>query len=79
MPGKKWSGLRVASTIASTDDGSSPASSRAITLARRAISAPVIPSGTHRRSRMPVRSTIHSSLVSISRVRSSFVTTRSGT
>ncbi len=65
MPGKKWSGLSVASTMASTSEASMPASPSAISAAARAMSAPLIPSDTQRRSRMPVRSTIHSSEVSM--------------
>ncbi len=65
--------------IASTSFGSSFASSRARCDARSARSEVASPSATTRRSRIPVRSTIHWSFVSTSFSRSAFVTTFSGT
>src|SRR5712691_690458 len=55
------------------------AASSARSVARSPSSAPVSPSLTHRRSWIPVRERIHSSLVSIDWESSSLETTRSGT
>src|SRR5262249_19483701 len=80
VPGKSWSGDSVAkTTIWIFSSGSSAAAS-----ARPAASTPrshepmPVLSSLRRRSRMPVRSMIHSSVVSIHCLRSSFLTTRGG-
>src|SRR5512144_2027389 len=59
--------------------GSQPAWARAFFVASRSRSEFSVPSRTQRRSRMPVRSWIHASEVSMRVASSSFVTTRSGT
>ena len=74
-----WSGERLAKTMASMSSGFHPAWSRARRVARWAISALPSPGSTQWRSWMPVRWTIHSSVVSMSVVNSWLVTTRSGT
>src|SRR5216117_2999167 len=73
------SGVVVASTIWSTSCGSSSAISSARRHAISARSLEACSGAAMRRSRMPVRSTIHSSDVSTSFARSWFVSTRSGT
>jgi hypothetical protein len=79
-PGKNTSGLRVAKTIMSTSATVRPARSRAIFAAGTARSLAPMPScSMKRRSLMPVRWRIHSSLVGMSFARSSFVTTFVGT
>src|SRR6185503_8039826 len=65
--------------IASRSAGVRPAAFSARSVAAWASPAPVSPSRTQRRSWLPVRVRIHSSLVSMSWERSSLVTTRSGT
>src|SRR5213075_384977 len=59
--------------------GVRPALPSALSDASRASETPVSPSETQWRVLMPLRCTIHSSDVSISLARSSFVTTRAGT
>jgi hypothetical protein len=73
------SGVTVATTIRSTDDASTPASSSALRAAGAAMSVSASSFVAKRRSRMPVRSTIHSSVVSTNCSRSLFVKIRSGT
>ena len=81
VPGKRWSGESVAKITICTSRGVIPASSSA----RFAASTPrsdepmPLPGSTQCRSRMPVRSRIQSSEVSIHWRRSSLVTTRAGT
>ena len=79
LPGAKWSGVDVASTMASMSPRARPDASMARRLARSARSTPVSPSRTQWRWRMPVRCAIHSSVVSMTAARSSLVTMRSGT
>src|SRR3954454_8048658 len=78
VDGKTISGVIVPTTISSISAGVSPAAS----MARRAAAVPrvavVSPSETIRRSRMPVRWTIQSSLVSTIRANSSLVRRFSG-
>src|SRR5262245_14239652 len=69
----------VAKMMKSISRTSRPASAMAASAACSARSVEPMPGSTKRRSRMPVRSTIHSSLVSMSLARSWLVTTRSGT
>ena len=64
--------------IASRSLGSTPASSRARRAARNAMSALPLPSSRTRRSLIPVRTVIHSSLVSTIFSRSRLVTTLVG-
>jgi hypothetical protein len=73
------SGVTVAQTSKSMSFGSSDARSRAAIAAGRAMSVNASSSEAIRRSRIPVRSMIHSSDVSTSVDSSSFVNTRSGT
>ena len=73
------SGVTVATMIRSTCDASSPAGSSASRAAGRQRSESACPGSAIRRSRIPVRSRIHSSEVSIIVESSSFVMTRSGT
>ena len=73
------SGVTVATISRSMLFGSAPAISSARRAAGRQMSVSASSSAAIRRSRMPVRSTIHSSFVSTSFDRSSFVSTRSGT
>jgi hypothetical protein len=78
VDGSSRSGVAVDSTITSTSPGWMPARSMAMRLARAAISAAPMSASAMRRSRMPVRSKIHSSDVSTSFSMSAFVITRSG-
>ena len=73
------SGVTVATTIRSIEDASTPASASAATAAGSAMSVSACSLVANRRSRIPVRSTIHSSVVSTNCSRSLFVKTRSGT
>ena len=78
-PGKNTSGESVAKMIASISFGSTPARSQAICTAGTARSLAPMPScSMKRRSRIPVRCWIHSSLVLNIFARSSLVTTRDG-
>src|SRR6266571_3140556 len=79
LPGSKWSGVQVQYTMQSRSEGWSEARASAFSVAARARLAPVSPSETQCRVRMPERCVIHSSDVSIIRDSSSLVTTRSGT
>ena len=72
------SGLHVATVTRSMSEGSSPLAASAFAPAASAMSATVSSSRANRRSRMPTRVLIHSSLVSTSLARSSLVTTLSG-
>ena len=81
--GNTKSGVDVATTMRSTSEASTPASASARREASVASWLVVTPRSARWRCRMPVRSTIHSSDVAISRVASSaasssFETTRSG-
>ena len=73
------SGVTVATISRSIEAGSAPAISSARRAAGRQMSVSASSSAAIRRSRMPVRSTIHSSFVSTIVDSSSFVRTRSGT
>ncbi len=73
------SGVTVATITRSIDDGSTPAISSARRAAGMQMSVSASSSAAIRRSLIPVRSRIHSSFVSTSFERSSFVSTRSGT
>ena len=73
------SGVTVATMIRSRSAAATPAVSSARRQAGRAMSVSASSSAAIRRSRMPVRVMIHSSLVSTSRSRSAFESTRSGT
>ena len=73
------SGVTVATISRSSDVASTPAIASARRAAGIARSEIASPSAAIRRSRIPVRSRIHSSEVSTSRDSSSFVSTRSGT
>src|ERR1044072_2774515 len=77
--GRMRSGVVVARMMWSTSRASTPAISSARWQAINARSLEACPVDAIRRSRMPVRSTIHSSEVSTSFARSAFVSTRSGT
>src|SRR5436309_2027091 len=79
LPGSKWSGVQVQYTMQSRSEGWSEARASAFRVAARARLAPVSPSETQCRVRIPERCLIHSSEVSIIRDSSSLVTTRSGT
>jgi hypothetical protein len=79
LVGNIMSGVTVATTIRSIEAASTPASARAAITAGAAMSVSACSSVANRRSRMPVRSTIHSSVVSTYCSRSLFVKTRSGT
>src|SRR5690348_7130700 len=78
VAGKMRSGVVVPSTTMSSSNALTPASANACWAARNARSPVVSPSAATRRSRMPVRVRIHSSLVSTIFSRSALVTTRSG-
>ena len=78
VEGSQWFGVAVVTIRASTSPGAAPAFSSAARAARSPMSTGVISSDAKRRSRMPVRSTIHSLLVSTIRSRSALVRTRSG-
>src|ERR671911_390950 len=73
------SGVTVAQRTRSIDDGSAPAAANAWRHGGRAMSVSASSWLANRRSRMPVRSMIHSSDVSTNFARSSFVTTLAGT
>ena len=73
------SGVTVATMIRSTSGPDSPACSSAARAAGSARSDSASSGAAIRRSRMPVRSMIHSLEVSTCWASSSFVTTRSGT
>ncbi|MEA3345305.1 MAG: hypothetical protein U9Q78_03535 [Chloroflexota bacterium] len=78
VAGKRCSGVIVATMIRSRSAGSKApffSACRAASLANEAV---VSPSSAMRRSWMPVRSLIHPSEVSTMRLRSSLVSTRSG-
>src|ERR1044071_4284017 len=77
--GRMRSGVVVARMMWSTSRASTPAISSARWQAINARSLEACPVAAIRRSRMPVRSTIHSSEVSTSFARSAFVSSRSGT
>src|SRR6059058_5895376 len=79
LPGSKCSGVQVQYTMQSRSEGLSEARASAFRVAARARLAPVSPSETQCRVRIPERCLIHSSEVSIIRDSSSLVTTRSGT
>ena len=76
--GKNMSGVTVAQMMRSISAALMPAFSIAASEARAAISLVVISGPAIRRSRMPVRVWIHSSLVSTSFSRSALVITLSG-
>jgi hypothetical protein len=78
VAGKVWSGVEVASTIRSMLEASTWAlisAARAACSARSEVSSPA---AAMWRSRMPVRCTIHSSVVSTERASSSLLRTRAG-
>ncbi len=77
--GKSMSGVTVAQMIRSISDGSAPASASASRTAGSAMSLSASSCTAKRRSLIPVRSWIHSSEVSTSCARSSFVITLAGT
>ena len=79
VEGNAMSGVTVATINRSTVAGSTPDHSSASRQAGRATSVIASSSAAIRRSRMPVRSMIHSFEVSTSVESSSFVSTRSGT
>ena len=72
------SGVTVATMTRSRSAGSTPAWARAARAAGSAMSESASSSRATRRSRIPVRATIHSSEVSTIRDSSSFVRTYSG-
>ena len=76
--GNIMSGVTVAQSKRSRSFPSSPACDSAVRAAGRARSVSACSGAAIRRSRMPVRSMIHSSEVSTSVESSSFVSTRSG-
>jgi hypothetical protein len=78
VAGKPWSGVEVATTIASTSSAVAPAAARADRAAAAPMKAAVSWAAAIRRSAMPVRSRIHESDVSIRRASSALVSTRSG-
>ena len=78
VDGKTISGVIVAQTISSISFGSSPAAAIALRAAAVPRVAVLSPGPAIRRSRMPVRWTIHSSLVSTIRDSSSLVRRFSG-
>ena len=79
VDGNVMSGVTVATMSRSIEPGSTPADSSACRHAGRAMSVIASSCAAMRRSRMPVRSMIHSSVVSTSVESSALVTTRSGT
>ena len=79
VAGNAMSGVTVATRTRSISAGGTPACSRASLHAGSAMSESASSCAAIRRSRMPVRVTIHSSDVSTSVDSSSFVRTRSGT
>src|SRR3984957_8984850 len=78
VAGKAWSGVLVARMTASTSEGSALAWASASRAAAVPMKAAVSNGAAKWRWRMPVRSRIHSSVVSTVRDRSSLVTIRSG-
>ena len=79
VAGKGMSGVMVARMIKSTSAGSTFARSRARFAAKVAMSEVYSSSAAMRRSLMPVRVVIHSSVVSTNFSRSALVSTFSGT
>ena len=79
LVGNIMSGVTVATTIRSIEEASTPASARAAIAAGSAMSVSACSFVANLRSRIPVRSTIHSSVVSTNCSRSLLVKTRSGT
>src|SRR5262245_16748373 len=79
VEGNRMSGVTVATISRSISSADTPACSRAARAAGREMSDSASSSSAKRRSLIPVRVTIHSSEVSTSFARSSFVTTLSGT
>ena len=77
--GKGPSGEEVATRIMSSSEAATPDRSRASRAAAVASSNVGVPGSAIRRSRIPVRSAIHWSVVSTVRSSSAFVTIRSGT
>ena len=73
LVGNIMSGVTVATTIRSIESALTPASDIAATAAGAAMSVSACSFVAKRRSRMPVRSTIHSSVVSTYCSRSLFV------
>ena len=78
MPGMGARRLALATMTRSISSGASPLAASALPPAATAISTSVSSSDAHRRSAMPTRLWIHSSLVSITWARSSLVTRRRG-
>jgi hypothetical protein len=78
MPGIAVGGLVVASSTRSMSVASRPLAASALPPAATDISASVSSGSAHRRSAMPTRPWIHSSLVSIVWASSSLVTRRRG-
>ena len=78
VAGNAWSGVLVARMIASTSPGTAPASARAARAAAVPMNAAVSCGAAMWRCRMPVRSRIHSSVVSTVRASSSLLTARAG-
>ena len=78
LAGNVLSGVEVASTTRSIDWASTPAAASAACAALMPMAEVVSPSAAIRRSRIPVRWVIHSSVVSTMRERSELVTTRLG-
>jgi len=78
LDGKTMSGVEVASTMRSMSPGRSPAAASAWRQAASARSLVASPSAATCRSRMPVRETIHSSVVSTIDSRSRLVSVFSG-
>ena len=79
VAGNGISGLTVATMMTSTASAEMPRSARHSRAASAARSLVATPGSTRWRSRMPVRSTIHSSEVSTIVSRSALVSTRGGT
>jgi hypothetical protein len=78
VDGKIMSGVVVATTIRSTSAGTMPAASSAAREAASARSDVISSSAAMWRARMPVRATIHSSLVSTLLASSALVTRFAG-
>ena len=78
VEGKVWSGVAVATTIASRSEASRPPSARAARAAAAARSEVASPSAAKWRRSMPVRLRIQSSEVSSICANSAFSTTRAG-
>ena len=79
VDGSSRSGLAVASTMVSISAAVTPAAARARSLASRLSMATVCSGPAMWRSRIPVRSTIHTSEVSSILLRSALVSTPGGT